>query len=163
MRTLFLLRHAKSSWDNTNLPDFERPLNSRGRTAAQTIARVLREKNINPDAIVSSPAVRAKETIEIIIQSAQLPGALRFDQRIYEAPVGRLLEVVSEIDDEAKTALLVGHNPGFEQLVSVLTGQSESMPTAALAKITFDISAWTDVNAGGTLDWVVRPKELQQT
>jgi phosphohistidine phosphatase len=163
MRTLFLLRHAKSSWDNTSLPDFERPLNSRGRTAAETIARVLREKNINPDAIVSSPAVRAKETIEIIIQSAQLPGTLRFDQRIYEAPVGRLLEVVSEIGDEAKTALLVGHNPGFEQLVSVLTGQSESMPTAALAKITFDISAWTDVNAGGTLDWVLRPKELQQT
>jgi phosphohistidine phosphatase len=163
MRTLFLLRHAKSSWDHASVPDFERPLNARGRTAAETMAGVLRERNLNPDLIVSSPAARAKETIEIIIQSAQLPGLLRFDQRIYEAPVGRLLEVVSELDNEAQTVLLVGHNPGFEQLVSVLTGQSESLSTAALAKITFDIPDWADVAAGGTLEWVVRPKELPQT
>ena len=163
MRTLFLLRHAKSSWDNTTLPDFERPLNQRGRTAAETIAAVLREKDIVPDLIVSSPAIRAKETIEIIIQSAQLQSALRFEPRIYEATVGRLLEVIAEIDDQAQTALLVGHNPGFEQLVTALTAETQSMPTAALAKITLDISGWTDVTAGGTLEWIVRPKEWQHT
>jgi phosphohistidine phosphatase len=163
MRTLFLLRHAKSSWDNGSVPDFERPLNSRGRAAAETMAAVLRERNINPDLILSSPALRAKETIEIIIKSAQLQSVPQFDQRIYEATAGRLLEVVSEIDNETQTALLVGHNPGFEQLVTALTGQTESMPTAALAKITFDISNWTGINAGGTLESVIRQKELPQT
>jgi phosphohistidine phosphatase len=160
MKTLFLLRHAKSSWNDETLPDFERPLNSRGREAAETMSGVLEQEKIQPDLIVSSPAVRARETIEIIMRTARLNSVLRFDERIYEASVGRLLEVVSQIEKDVKTSLMVGHNPGFEELVTTLTGRNETMSTAALAKITLKTSNWNNLENAGTLEWIIRPKEL---
>ena len=160
MKTLFLLRHAKSDWTDESLPDFERPLNERGREACETISDFLKEENIQPELIICSPAARARETIKIIMRTAQLQSALRFDERIYEASLGRLMGLISQIENEAESALLVGHNPGFEQLVKALSGRNETMPTAALAKITLRASNWSSVPAGGTLDWIVRPKEL---
>ena len=162
MRTLFLLRHAKSSWKNKDLADFERPLNSRGRKAAETMGAYLKQESVNPELILSSCAVRARETIEIVLRSAKLKPELRFDERIYEASSARLHEVITQIDKGVQSILIVGHNPGLEELISVLTGNFEAMPTAALAKISLKISDWT--NAGskyGTLDWIVRPKELE--
>jgi phosphohistidine phosphatase len=163
MRTLFLLRHAKSSWKDETLSDFERPLNSRGRKAAQTMSAFLKQEQIKPDLILSSLAVRARETIEIMMRSTRLEVNLRFDERIYEASAGRLLEVVTQIEDENRTVMMVGHNPGFEELLTALTGKIETMPTAALAKITFKTSSWNNAVKGGTLAWVVRPKEWQRS
>ena len=163
MRTLFILRHAKSSWKNKELADFERPLNSRGRKAAETMGAFLKREKVNPDLILSSSAVRARETVDILLRSAKAKSDLRFDERIYEAPATTLLEVISEIDKDAESVLIVGHNPGLEELVTLLTGQVQTMPTAALAKISFKTSNWT--NAGtksGTLEWLVRPKELER-
>lgn len=161
MRTLFLLRHAKSSWKNKDLADFERPLNSRGRKAAETIGAFLKQENVNPELILSSSAVRARETIDIILRSNRTKPDLRFDERIYEAPPTRLLEVVTQIDKKVGSVLIVGHNPGLEELLFILTGRGETMPTAALAKISFKISNWTNAgNKLGTLEWLVRPKEL---
>ena len=163
MKTLFLLRHAKSSWKNETLTDFERPLNSRGKHASQTIAAFLNQEKINPDLILSSTAQRARETIEIIRQYGAAPGDLRFDERIYEATVDRLLEVLAEIDNAVRVALIVGHNPGMEELIKRLTGTLEPMPTGALAKITLKISSWKNTpTTPGALDWVTAPKQLDQ-
>ena len=84
---------------------------------------------------------------------------LRFDERIYGAPLERLLEIVTQLDKKARSALVVGHNPGLEELLRALTGRVETMPTAALAKITFKTSDWSNTVEGGALEWVVKPKE----
>ena len=163
MKTLFLLRHAKSSWKDKELSDFDRPLKPQGRKVAETISALFKRKRVNPDLILSSPAVRAKETIEIILQSVNLKGQLHFDERIYEASANRLLEMVNQIQNDVQSALIVGHNPGLEELIALCTGRNQRMPTAALAKIIFKTSNWTDVaKAGATLEWVVEPKELEE-
>ena len=163
MKTLFLLRHAKSSWKDETLADFERPLNSRGKRASQTMAAFLNQEKIKPDLILSSTAQRARETIEIIRQCGAASGDLRFDERIYEATVDRLFEVITEIDNAVRVALIVGHNPGMEELIKGLTGTSEPMPTAALAKIPLKISNWKNApEKPGTLEWVMTPKQLDQ-
>lgn len=162
MRTLYLLRHAKSSWKDESLVDFERPLAGRGRRACETIAGLIRSEQIEFDLLLSSTAVRARETIERIRQLAKLRNELRFDERIYEASTDRLLEVISQIENDRKNVLLIGHNPGFEELLQLLTGDTERVPTACLAKIKLKISKWSEVGANqGTLEWIVRPKELE--
>jgi len=163
MKTLFLLRHAKSSWKDKESSDFDRPLKPRGRKAAETMSDFFKRKRVHPDLILSSPAVRAKETIEIILQSAKLKGQLHFDDRIYEASANRLLEVVNQIQTDVRSALIVGHNPGLEEFIALCTGRNERMPTAALAKIIFKTSNWPDVaKAGATFEWLVKPKELEE-
>ena len=162
MRTLYLLRHAKSSWKDESLVDFERPLAGRGRRACETIAGLIRSEQIEFDLLLSSTAVRARETIERIRQMAKLRNELRFDERIYEASTDRLLEVISQIENDRKNVLLIGHNPGFEELLQLLTGDAERVPTACLVKIKFKISKWSEVGANqGTLEWIVRPKDLE--
>jgi phosphohistidine phosphatase len=163
MRTLYLLRHAKSSWKDANQPDFDRPLAGRGRRASEAVGLFLKEKEITFDLVVSSPAVRARQTIEFVLRSAKQRPELRFDERIYEATVGRLLEIVSQLENEHKAVLLVGHNPGMQELLSLLTGQSEEYPTAALTKIAFKNLKWAEVgNKKGSLEWLVKPKELDK-
>ena len=160
MRTLYLLRHATSSWKDASLSDFERPLKRRGREAAQLIGeRLAREKLKNP-VLVRSPAVRARETAELMLKSSKMRVEERWDERIYEASLRDLRQVVAEIPDDKTVVILIGHNPGFEELLAFLTGESRRMPTAALAKIKLDVS-WKDIAASsGKLDWFVTPKEL---
>jgi phosphohistidine phosphatase len=163
MKTLLLLRHAKSSWNDSGLQDFDRPLNGRGRKAAEAIGRFIRKQRVAPDLLLSSPALRARETIETIMKTAKLQSELRFDQRIYEAGPLRLLEVVSQIEEDRSTVLLVGHNPGMEELLQLLTGSTEHMATATLAKIDFKAASWSKVlEEKGSLDWFVKPKELAE-
>jgi phosphohistidine phosphatase len=160
MRTLYLLRHAKSSWKDVSLRDFDRPLKDRGRKAAKRIGRHLAGEKLKALLMVCSPAARTRETAEIVLKSANLRVEERFEERIYEASLRDLLRVVTEIPDDKQVVLMIGHNPGFEELCVYLTGEGRRMPTAALAKITFDDS-WKDIKAGqGTLDWFVTPKEL---
>jgi phosphohistidine phosphatase len=162
MKTLFVMRHAKSSWDDPDLSDFERPLNDRGLKAAPFMGEVMAKNNFTPELIVSSPAMRARQTAELVKNSAAFEAGIRFDERIYEASPMRLLEVVSGIADEYASAMIVGHNPGFENIVRVLTGKLESMPTAALAVIDLEINSWKEINAEtGSLRKFIRPKEEQ--
>ncbi len=161
MKTLMLLRHAKSSWDDVSLRDFERPLAPRGRKAAPRMAKALKESGILPDLIISSPAARARATIEIVIAAAALDITPQFEEGIYGATSAELMAVVRHIPDTSACALLVGHNPGFENLVARLTGKDEAMPTAALACIEFQIDRWEDVEDGaGRLKWLLTPKTL---
>ena len=162
MKTLLLLRHAKSSWKNGHLSDFDRPLNERGTKAAPMIGRLIRKKKLQPDLVLSSSAERARQTAALVLESARLKTELRHDERIYEAGAPRLLEIVSQIDDTTNVAMLVGHNPGLEELLEDLTGESMHLPTAGLARIELDVEKWDKVHEGaGRVEWLIKPKDLK--
>ncbi|HYX40982.1 MAG TPA: histidine phosphatase family protein [Pyrinomonadaceae bacterium] len=161
MKTLLLMRHAKSSWADPGQPDFERPLNERGQKAAPLMGRFMRQRSLQPDLVISSPAARARQTAELALAAAEFTCETRSDARIYEASAAQLLEVVREIEEQISIALLVGHNPSMEEFVHLLTGASERMPTAALACVAFDLNAWHNIEPQmGRLAWLVKPKEL---
>jgi len=160
MRTLYLLRHAKSSWKDDSLADFDRPLKKRGREAAEHVGEQLAKEKIKDVVIVSSPALRTRETIEIALKSSGLKATVQFDPEIYEADVSTLLRVLGRVSDDQTTVVMVGHNPGMADFVRYLTGEIQAMPTAALAKIRFENSTWNDIKpAAGTLDWLITPRE----
>jgi phosphohistidine phosphatase len=162
MKTLLLLRHAKSSWKENGVKDFDRPLNQHGLKAAPTIGRLLRKRKLRLDLVLSSPAERARQTTQLVLDAAGLKTELRYDERIYEASGARLLEIISQLDDEADVVMMVGHNPGFEELLEALTGEARSLSTAALACVELDIEKWSKVRPGvNRLDWLVKPKELK--
>ena len=161
MRILYLLRHAKSSWGDPTLRDFDRPLKKRGREAAERIGERLAAEKLSNPLVICSPAVRTRETAEIVLQSAKLQVEPRFDDRIYEASLRELVEVVSDVTDVQDIVIMIGHNPGFEELLGFLIGEYRRMPTCALAKIKCGDVSWKDVRAGeGSLEWFIAPKEL---
>ena len=161
MKTLYVLRHAKSSWENQNQTDFERPLNERGLQTAPRIGKLMRAQKFIPDLIVSSPAARARITAEMVRDAASFRAEIQFDERIYEAAIKNLFEVLGRISNNAGSLLLVGHNPGLENLVERLTGEFRLMPTAALAVIELNIEEWSEIdyNSGRLCKFIV-PKEI---
>ena len=157
MKTLYILRHAKASWDDSSLLDFERPLNDRGREAAELIGKRLAAEELVDALLLCSPALRTRETAEIVFQDLRVDE--RFDERIYEASLRDLTQVISEIPDDKQVAVLIGHNPGLEELLAFLTGEQRRMPTCALVKIKFEFASWKEVKAGGgSLEWFTTPK-----
>jgi phosphohistidine phosphatase len=160
MKTIYILRHAKSSWDDESLSDFERPLNERGINTAPFMGEVISRRGYSPAVIISSPAKRAATTATLVKESSGLNADLRCDDRIYEASPNTLRQVASEIGDDLDSAMLVGHNPGMEGFIRYLTGQIEPMPTAALAVISLAIDSWKDLDADtGTIVEIIRPKD----
>lgn len=160
MKTLYILRHAKSSWDDPGLTDFSRPLNPRGRKAAAFMGELMAARGLIPDAILSSTATRAETTSQIVKESGQFQVDIQPVDQIYEASPQCLIETFSGIDDACNTALVIGHNPGIEGSVFFLTGCLEPMPTAALAVIDLDIEKWHLLGAGcGKLRQILRPRE----
>jgi len=163
MRTLYLLRHAKSSWKDASLADFDRPLKARGREAAEGMGRFLATKKTGISVIISSPSVRTRQTVELVVRHASLDVEPEFDRRIYEASLSALVQVAREIPNDTKAAMLVGHNPGIEELLAFLTQENRHMPTCALAKIRVDGASWSEVGRGtGKLEWFVTPKDLPE-
>ena len=162
MKTLLLLRHAKSSWKTEGLADFDRPLNDRGRKAAELVGGFIAKQDVTIDLVISSPAVRARQTTELVLKAAKRSPELRFDQRVYEASPTRLLEITSQIEDDRKSVLLVGHNPGMEELLALLVGIEQHMPTAALATVVLSTKKWDRILAEkGILESFVKAKELE--
>ena len=162
MKTLYVLRHAKSSWKDLKLSDFERPLNKRGKKAAPVMGKLMLEKGLLPELIISSPAERAKQTANLIKDSAKIHSEIKFDERIYEASTNTLVHILSEVNANISSVMIVGHNPGFEGIVGILTGEYERMPTAALAVIQLNIDSWQEVTQDcGNLITVFRPKEYR--
>ncbi len=160
MKTLFLLRHAKSSWNDPDLSDFDRSLNSRGLKAANFMGGLVFDRGIQPQLVVSSPAKRAKQTAVLVREIGALP-AIDFDERIYEASPLTLFNLIREFDSKYDSAMIVGHNPGLEELTRILTGESQSMPTAALSQITLPIDSWEELAVrSGKLELVIRPRDL---
>lgn len=160
MKTLYLLRHAKSSWDDASLSDFERPLNERGLRTATFMGSIMKQRELAPSIIISSPAKRAITTAELVVEASGLNVNILSDERVYEASPHRLLEVVSSISGDHPSSMIVGHNPGVEGLIRVLTGIVEPMPTAALAVLDLNIEKWPDAAAEcGDLRMVLRPRD----
>ena len=163
MKTLYVLRHAKSSWEHPELSDFQRPLNPRGEKAAPRIGAEMAARGYLPELVLSSPAARAKATTRLTLESARIDPEVRFEKDIYGAGPNTLLYLVSEVPDEVGSVMIVGHNPGFEMLVSGLTGASRRMPTAALAVIEFDVDEWASIAAEtGSLKDFMTPKGLKR-
>ena len=136
-KTLYIARHAKSSWDDMSLSDFERPLNKRGKRDAPFMANLLKDKSIKPDLILSSPAKRANKTANQYHKT--LGGELRFDERIYEASPMTLLKLVQESFENLNSVMIVGHNPGFTVLNDMLSNKSiYNIPTAGIVGILFE-------------------------
>ncbi|HEX8533351.1 MAG TPA: histidine phosphatase family protein [Allosphingosinicella sp.] len=168
MKTLTLLRHAKSAWDDPVQRDFDRPLNARGRRAAETIGREMRALGLVFDNVVASPAVRVIETLEDVARGYGRSLEPEFDKRIYLASTDTLLDVIHAAGDGAERLLLVGHNPGLEKLALLLTQSGElraevaiKYPTATLAEIELPIERWADISSGiGTLSRFIRPRDL---
>jgi phosphohistidine phosphatase len=168
MKTLTLLRHAKSDWDDPELRDFDRPLNAKGARAAVTMGRHMRALGLAFDHVVASPAVRVEQTLAQVETGFGAALAPEWDRRIYLASVGTLLELVHALPAGAERVLLVGHNPGLEELVLLLVPQGGAMrgqieikfPTATLAEIGIE-GAWADVDEGeGKLLRFVRPRDV---
>jgi phosphohistidine phosphatase len=161
MKRLYVLRHAKSSWDDASLADFDRPLNERGKEGAPFMGNVMRERGYLPDVVLASPAKRAEKTAMLAAGAAGFAGEITFVEQIYEASPQTLVKVMSNVDDRANSAMIVGHNPGMEGLIRLLTGASEAMPTAGLAVIDLEIEKWSDIgHETGKLVEVLRPKSI---
>jgi len=159
MRILYLLRHAKSSWEDDSVPDFDRPLKKRGRKAAAAVGKKLASEELSDPILISSPAARTRETTAILLQNG-LDADVNYDERIYNADLQQLLAVIADVDAKRKQVILVGHNPGMEYLLEFLTGSSQRMPTAALARISSKKSSWQLGKGEGKLEWLVTPDEL---
>jgi len=157
MKTLFLVRHAKSSRDDPSIPDKDRPLNARGERDAPKMGKRLAKRDVMPDLILSSPARRALKTAKIIAK--ELDYKLKdvvVDDRLYAVEADQLLHVICRLDDKLKCVLLFGHNPELTELAHRLSSKITDMPTCAVAEFTFDAKSWSDVGkdkpASVTLD-----------
>jgi len=146
MKTLFLVRHAKSSPNDPSLPDRERPLDDRGRHDAPKMGKRLTNRGVKPDLLVSSPALRALTTAQLIADEI---GCQRkdiiVDERLYASSSDDLLAVICALDDKLDRVMLVGHNPEFTDLAHRLSSEIIDMPTCAVAEFRFDAKAWADV------------------
>lgn len=162
-KTVLILRHAKSSWSNTALSDHDRPLKARGERDAPRMGRLLREQGLLPDLIITSTARRARDTAELVAQGAGYEGEVEETRSFYHAPPRAYLERLRALPPEIGCVLLVGHNPGMEELVKVLAGVAERFPTAALANVALPITSWDQLTprTGGQLLHLWRPKELR--
>jgi len=161
-RTLLIMRHGKSRWDEGDIPDKERGLAKRGKRDARRMGEELRMRRLIPDFIVSSPAKRARGTARRVAQKAGYLGKVVLDERLYMGDLESHLAVLRELPDRAKTVLLVGHNPALEHLVSFFAQRLLPMPTAALAcfVLQLDSWAWIGENAKVELQAHLLPKEL---
>lgn len=147
MKTLLLLRHAKSSWDDPFQDDFDRPLTERGKTDAPRMAKRLKEKGIHPDVLLSSPAERAITTARLIADKAGFGvHEIRTDKRLYHAGDEELLNVVHGLNDATDVAMIIGHNPGLTEFVNRLNYEplTDNIPTCGIVCVRLGISSWKD-------------------
>ncbi len=166
MKTLLILRHAKSSWSDPNLADHDRPLKKRGKRDAPRMGQLLRDEGLVPDLMISSTAIRARKTAEAVAEFSGYEGEINLSRDLYAFDSEPYLEALYGLPDEHELVMVIGHNPGLEGLVEFLTGEWERLPTAALAQIELPIHHWQEL-AGemgdlppGRLVGLWRPREL---
>ena len=161
MKTLLLMRHAKSSWDNPDQVDHDRPLNARGRQAAPRMAHWLEQQALVPDLIVSSTAVRARETTQRML-TLWSNVSLQLQDQLYLAPPEHLAAAVRQFPAEYSRVLLVAHNPGLSDWLSELTGTERHFPTGAIAVLELPVENWADWNGAAPLPLIrfQTPKSL---
>lgn len=163
MKTLYLTRHAKSSWKHPNLSDFERPLNKRGKHDAPLMGAFLKNNRISPDLILSSPAKRALQTAKILAKELEYPHEkILTNQRIYLADIDTLEDIIQNVTDDFQHLMLIGHNPGLTHLANYLSdARIANIPTTGIAEIHFDVNQWRKIMAmSGKLVSFDYPKKL---
>jgi phosphohistidine phosphatase len=162
LKTLLILRHAKSSWKYTNLSDHDRPLNKRGKSDAPRMGRLLLREELVPDLIISSSAARALATAESVALACGYESEIQHTRHLYHAWPDAYIDLLHEVQDEHQRVMVVGHNPGIEEFVEELTGEWVRMPTAALAQVALNVDNWSDLSLENMqpLLHVWWPKEL---
>jgi phosphohistidine phosphatase len=163
MKALLVMRHAKSSWKNPSLDDHDRPLKKRGRRAAPRMGGLLLSENLVPDGVLCSTAVRAVETAQLVIGACGYRGRVNALRELYLAVPEVYIDALREHSGSAERVLLVGHNPGLEQLVEGLSGRAVELPTAALVSLRLPIDNWgaTRLDGRGELVQSWTPKRLE--
>jgi len=163
MKTLLLMRHAKSSWSEPGLDDHDRPLNKRGKQAAPEMGKLLRKKELVPDLILCSTARRSRETAEAVAKACGYPGEIEIQRDLYSSDAACYMDILRHLPEAANRVLLVGHNPETEDMLDMLTGIREHMNTAALAHMDLPISHWQELTEALDVKllnlW--RPRELE--
>ena len=162
MKSLLILRHAKSSWGNSYLSDHERPLNGRGKVDAPRMGQLRKEEELIPDLIISSTAERAMATAEAVALACDYEDEIQFTRRFYHADPETYIEVLGTVSDEHECVMVVGHNPGMQELVAWLTDVDTRFTTANIAHVHLPIQSWQEVNeeVTGELINLWRPKEV---
>ena len=162
MKSLLILRHAKSSWKHPELTDHDRPLNKRGKRDAPRMGEILRSEHLMPEAITSSTAARARATAEAVAKASGYNGKIALNRSLYAAGPEAYLKVLHELSDHYKRVLVVGHNPGLEELLEMFTGETQIMPTCTLAHVKFSIDSWIelDYKTKGQLAGIWQPRDL---
>lgn len=170
MRTIHLLRHAKSSHDDPALPDRERPLAKRGRRDAPKMGRHLRKHDVVADLTLCSPAQRTRETLDLVREAGAPVGEVRTEESLYDAAAEDLLARLQTLPDSVTSVLVVGHNPSLQQLGGMLAASGKRLdrlqrkfPTATVATLTADIDRWAELGPGtAKLSAFIRPKDLRK-
>ena len=147
-KILLLLRHGKSSWDDPDLSDSERPLNNRGKQNASTMGNFLKKENLVPDLIISSTAKRANKTANIIAKKSGYNKKILESEVLYAATIENYVDVIQSIKNEFKIVLLVGHNPTIEDVVERIIGERHVMKTCSLAYIDLSLDSWKNFDYG---------------
>jgi phosphohistidine phosphatase len=161
MKTLYLMRHAKSSWKDNHLMDHERPLKKKGRKDAAGMGGLLSGKKRSPAIIYASTAERARETAGIVAEKSGYIGEIRYDQKLYLAEPDTLVAFLHQVPEDVDCILLVGHNPGLEALTQVLSGKIVALSTSAIAHLQLPVDHWSEINLNtrGELAHLWTPKE----
>ncbi|MBI9044203.1 MAG: histidine phosphatase family protein [Anaerolineaceae bacterium] len=142
MKTLILMRHAKSSWKDSSLKDFDRPLKKRGVKNSTDMGKFLKKKKLLPEKILCSSAVRARQTVELLIDSSDYEGEVEYLESLYMAEPSSIMKLLVDLPNDLEHVMVVGHNPGLEYLLQILSNEVEAMPTAAVAHINIKIDKW---------------------
>lgn len=164
MKTLLIMRHAKSSWKDDDLPDHDRPLNKRGKSDAPAAGNWLRQEELLPDLILCSTAQRARSTAEAVSEASGYEGEIQYSRDLYAASPEDYLEALASLPDRYERVMLIGHNPGLGELLEELTEEVETFPTAALAEVQLPITHWSEItdSQSGKLARIWRPKDQNQ-
>jgi phosphohistidine phosphatase len=170
MKSLAVLRHAKSSWDQQQLEDFDRPLSTRGRAAARRMGIELKRRELDFDLVLASTAARVRETIDGVKETFDLRAPVVFEQRIYLAAEQQLLSIIRGLSEDVRLPLIVGHNPALERLILELASEDEDhlrervarkFPTGAFALLELPATRWSHVRHGrGKILELILPKDL---
>lgn len=167
MKTLYLVRHAKSSWDNLTLADFDRPLNKRGEKDAPEMGKRLALRNITPQRMLSSPANRAYTTARKIAEALSIPEKnIKTDEALFHASAREILKVIGRQHDAIDSLMVFGHNPGFTDVANVLNSdhQIDNLPTCGIVAYQMNITSWSDVRQGvAELLFFDYPKKVSET
>ena len=162
MKNLLLMRHAKSSWKDTSLPDHQRPLNKRGKRDAPRMGEFLREQGIALDAILCSTAVRARETAQGFLQEYTFENEVQYFDDLYQAGPEMIIALLKQLPESVGAVMVIAHNPGLDDFLEIVCDECGHMPTACIAHIEYHIERWSDLHPatkGGVVHFWV-PREI---